>query len=305
MKKRLISMLCVLAMVMTVFASFTVANAATEPIVVEKGINLVADSASTPTEKIIKVYAAGYDYLYSLALNLPLDPSMYSKIAFKWSDSVNAGADTKVVNVNRGALTGSVTDRISAALTSSYGLDLCDEYDNLIATITLTLKEELTKELVLKPIQEGVDAEGKAYFTMQGTTTDGVDETAPATDVATGSVVFAATAAPVETATPEPTATPTPEPVITSEIEVIKQYVDGTVLEDGSVIAGDATSLKATFAISGETSFNFVSFTVSDKTAEAPVTLVTGDGATAVYGLIVNNALIGAADVTAVATFVE
>lgn len=94
------------------------------------------------------------------------------------------------------------------------------------------------------------------------------------------------------------------EPEIITEISVINQYVNGTVLEDGTEVEGDATSLKAIFTISGETAFNYVSFTVSDVTAEKAVTTVSGDGATVTYGIIVD-AVIEADAVTSAVSFVE
>ncbi len=85
-----------------------------------------------------------------------------------------------------------------------------------------------------------------------------------------------------------------PEAKIDSVVEMIKQYPESEDYE------GVATALQATFTITGDASFNYVTVTCGEGSAEGAVTVVSGDGAEAVYGIVIN-ALVEAADVTVAA----
>ena len=90
------------------------------------------------------------------------------------------------------------------------------------------------------------------------------------------------------------------EASITSEVTNVEQFSGDDYDESDNV----ATAMKVKFTISGETSFNYVTFTVGTGSASGAVTTVSGDSASATYGVVVN-ALVDAADLTATASMTE
>ena len=220
--KKLIALICSLAMIFSVFANLTIVNADTTA--VDKGMNLTLDTAaSTELEKVVNVSYAG----------------MPNGIAsFEVDVNVPEGATVKSTSSIFTGMIDNLADGVYKVGGTS--ADNVKSDDAVFLTLTITLANPLTEDYVVT-LQNGTNIADE----------DGVGVDLEAGSMPSTYVVLRAPAAPTTAPTEEPTTAPTEEPKTVLGSIAFNELFDADDAVDGSYITMDVKTKDGKDAVYG------------------------------------------------------
>lgn len=177
MKKKILSFVCILSMIATLFVSVTSVYAEGEKVSIEY------DKASTDTNVVLKVYLEGYTYLTTYKFKIDLS-AFKDKVAFPEDADVSTAVKQRnYIRDNYVVPSGIVASttpsksflatwyyQSAASVSTAEPMTPADK--ELVFTITLPLKEKLTEDVVVSIMSDNTDKNTYMATVEEDETTD-------------------------------------------------------------------------------------------------------------------------------------